>query len=102
MIDKKGEWDAASIISVLLLAAILAFLLCCSGCGTKTVYVPDGMAVRLAQDIGQPPKWWPFSKWPGGAGVEVWVKGDDGKLVKGRMILPEGWYVLPMPDTEVK
>ena len=95
----KGKWEGSDVVGVIMIVIAMAFYaLFCSGCGTKTVYVPDGAAVRLAQDIGQPPRWWPFSKWPGDAGVEVWVKDDTGKMVKGKMILPEGWYCLPMED----
>lgn len=96
--------DSETLAMAILLAAIIAFILCVPGCGTRTVYVPDGSAVKLAQDVGQAPAWWPFRKWPGDAGIDVWVKDDTGKLVKGKMILPEGWYCLPMPpeETEIK
>lgn len=32
--------------------------------------------------------------------VKVWGKDADGKVVPGRMELPEGWYALPMDDGE--
>lgn len=92
----NDRFTLSELITLVLIIVTLAMLTFCCGCGTKTVYVPDGAAVRLAEDLGQPPRWWPFSMWPGGAGVKVWVKDDNGKIVQGRMILPEGWYALPM------
>ena len=54
-----------------------------SGCGMRTVYVPDGTPVRLAQTVH---------------GVKVWVKDPSGRLIATRMDLPEGWYALPVDD----
>jgi hypothetical protein len=55
-----------------------------SGC-VRTTYVPDGTPVRLRETLPD---------------VKVWVKGDDGEPVAGRMDLHEGWYALPLGDEE--
>lgn len=57
---------------------------CASGCGTRTVYVPDGEPVRLRQKIK----------------AKVWASDKDGKEVAGEMEIPEGWYALPDPGEE--
>ena len=57
---------------------VLALL---SGC-TRTVYVPDGTPVRLAETVKR---------------VKVWVM-VDGKPVRSVMDLPEGWYCLPVEE----
>ena len=51
-----------------------------SGCGTRTVYVPDGAPVRLRETVRN---------------ARVWVLGKNGKPVAGEMDIPEGWYALP-------
>ena len=51
-----------------------------------TVYVPDGKAVRLREDVE----------------AKVWVFDKNNKMVPGYMVLPEGWYVLPDTITEDK
>lgn len=56
-----------------------------TGCGTRTIHVPDGEPVRLRETIRE---------------AKVWVMGADGKPVAGQMDLPEGWYCLPVPDEE--
>lgn len=68
---------------------ILATLAICAiallaGCGTRTVLVPAGEPVRIAE----PTK------------TSVWVKTADGKWVKssGKVTIPEGWYALSIPD----
>ena len=66
--------------TVLLLAAVVVLA---SGCGTRTIYVPDGTPVRLRETIHS---------------AKVWVLDADGKPVASRMDLPEGWYCLPVPD----
>lgn len=69
------------VITVMLIASFL------SGCAhfTNTVYVPDGAAVRLREEVKN---------------VKVWIKTKDGKIVPGKINLPEGWYCLPMPKGE--
>ena len=56
------------------------------GCATRTIYVPDGKAVQLRQQVKN---------------VRVWVWDKDGKRVAGKMTLPEGWYVLPLEEEEL-
>jgi hypothetical protein len=62
----------------------LLFTLClfCTSCATNTVYVPDGKAVRLRQDVR----------------AKIWAMDANGNPVAGAMTLKEGWYVLPMPE----
>ena len=67
---------------LLSLGAVLT--LTTGGCFTRTVYVPDGKAVRLREDVT----------------AKVWVLDANGKPVPGRMTLPEGWWVLPDPGPE--
>lgn len=53
------------------------------GCAlTRTVYVPSGEPVKLAAPIKNQPIW-----------VNV-----DGKPVKSKMDIPEGWYALEYKD----
>lgn len=56
-----------------------------SGCGPKTVYVPDGEPVRLRETIRN---------------AKVWVKDANGNTVAGRVDLLEGWYCLDVPAEE--
>lgn len=72
-------------MSHLLSVALLAMVV--SGCAifTRTVYVPDGKAVRLRQDVKN---------------VKIWVKEVGGNTAEGRMTLKEGWYCKPMPQEE--
>lgn len=51
-----------------------------SGCGTRTVYVPDGTPVKLRETLKC---------------VKVWVKTKDGKTEALEMDIQEGWFVLP-------
>lgn len=51
-----------------------------TGC-VRTVYVPHGTPVRLRETIPD---------------AKVWIKDADGRVVGGRMDLPEGWYALPV------
>ena len=62
---------------------VLGFLLlsACTPWFTRTVYVPDGKAVRLRETIN----------------AKIWALDHNGEPVPGRMDLPEGWYVLPDP-----
>lgn len=61
-------------------------MLCVTGCGTRTVLVPEGEPVRLAQ----PTK------------ARVWVRSADGTWIRGSntVTLPEGWYALSMPSED--
>lgn len=71
-------------LTPVVLAALLAVVACCGGCGrTRTVLVPPGEPVQLAEP------------------VEAYVYVDlDGTRSKSstRVVLPEGWWCLP--DTE--
>lgn len=66
--------------------AVVGLLSACTPWFTRTVYVPDGKAVRLRERI---------------EGARIWALDTNGEPVPGRMDLPEGWYVLPDPG-EVK
>jgi hypothetical protein len=55
------------------------------GCN-RTVYVPDGAAVRLRQDV---------------KGVDVWVQTDNGWKA-GKLTIPEGWYAMPLTEKEIE
>ena len=50
------------------------------GCGTRTVYVPDGTPVKLRESL---------------KGVKIWVKDKDGNTIATEMDVPEGWFILP-------
>jgi len=69
----------------LTLLVLCIAVLTLSGCAmfTRTVYVPDGKAVKLRQDVKN---------------VKIWVKDKNGVSVEGKMTLHEGWMVLPMPE----
>ena len=60
----------------------LAVCLFLSGCGVKTVYVPDGTPVRIREEV---------------KGVKVWVMDADGKPRPSAMDIPAGWYALSDP-----
>lgn len=66
---------------------ILCMVITLQGCAmfTRTVYVPDGKAIRLRQKV---------------VNVKVWVKEVGGNTAEGRLDLPEGWYCLPMKGEE--
>jgi len=64
---------------------ILIVVLLLPGCGTRTIYVPSGEPVRLRETVRN---------------AKVWVLDADGQPVAGVMDLPEGWYVLSMPEQE--
>jgi hypothetical protein len=78
MHDRTITWCAA--IMWLALA-----IFCLAGCFVRTIYVPDGKAVRLRQTIRN---------------AKVWVIDADGQPVAGTMDLPEGWYCLDAPPEE--
>ena len=61
----------------LVLIGIIIILL--SGCAqfTRTIYVPEGDAVKLRETI---------------EGVKVWVKPANQEPVAGNLTLFEGWY----------
>ena len=53
-----------------------------AGCGDRVVYVPYGEPTQLAETVRK---------------VQVWTVDADGKPIRGKMDLPEGWYALPDP-----
>jgi hypothetical protein len=60
---------------------ILSSILFTSGCSVwypqvKTIYVPEGDAVMLRQDVSH---------------VDIWAKTKDQDPVAGNMTLKEGW-----------
>lgn len=57
------------------------------GCPVRTVYVPQGDAVKLRETVKD---------------VKVWVKTKSGDIVAGQMDLPEGWFCLPLDDEDLK
>jgi hypothetical protein len=59
--------------------AVCLLFLIMAGCGTRSIYVPDGTPVRLRQTIKN---------------AKVWVMDSKGKPVAAEMDLPEGWYCL--------
>jgi hypothetical protein len=63
------------------LSLTCAFLML-AGCATNTIYVPDGKAVRLRQDVK----------------AKIWALDSNGTPVAGTMTLKDGWYVLPAPQ----
>jgi len=65
----------------------LLVILLLPGCGTRTIYVPSGEPVRLRETIRN---------------AKVWVLDADGQPVAGRMDLEEGWFCLPVPETDEK
>jgi hypothetical protein len=74
----RGTWGQAG--------AFILLLACLGGCTTHSVYVPDGTPVRLRETIKD---------------AKVWVLNAEGEPVASKMNLPEGWYVLPMPEDNI-
>jgi len=69
-----------------LLPFLLPILLLTSGAGcVRTIYVPHGTPVRLRETVKN---------------AKVWVKDANGEPVPGRMDIPEGWYALPLEESE--
>jgi hypothetical protein len=78
--DFFEKWILAFIVLGLLCVALLL-----TGCGARTIYVKDGDPVRIAETIPR---------------ASVWVQDANGKWVKGKVDLQEGWYALPDPGKE--
>jgi hypothetical protein len=59
----------------------------CSGCAlgkkTRTVFVPEGDPVIIAEDL---------------KGVRVLVRDGQGRLYYDKRDIPEGWVALPVPE----
>ena len=66
---------------------IILCIVALTGCTmfTRTIYVPEGKAIRLRQPVNN---------------AKIWVKEKDGNIAEGRMNVPEGWYCLPMPEDD--
>lgn len=66
------------------LAALLAAVVCCGGCGrTRTVLVPPGEPVQLAEPVE----------------AYIYVEVDGLRTRSAiRVMLPEGWWCLPDPS----
>lgn len=72
-------WVSWSLVATLLLSV------CGSGCvRSRTVLVPPGQPVMLAEDIE----------------ARIRYYDNEGRLIESpdRVILPEGWWCLPDPD----
>jgi len=68
-------------MALALLTCAIVWLTGFAGC-VKTVYVKPGEPVRLREDVKD---------------VAVWVQGEDGEWIAGRVDLSNGWYALPDP-----
>ena len=68
-------------------AVIVLCMLFITGCGSKTVYIPEGEPVRLRETIRN---------------AKVWVADANGKPTAGKMDLPAGWFCLPVPNEDFK
>lgn len=58
---------------------ILCLSLALVGCGTRTVYVPDGTPLKIREDIM----------------VKVWVITKEGETIATEVLVKAGWYTLP-------
>lgn len=66
---------------------LLGIFLLVGGCQKiRTVYVPSGEPVRLAQEVKD---------------CRVWVKTDGGETLRATFTLKEGWYVVPLETPEM-
>ena len=63
----------------------LSFLYIGAGCGTRSIYVPDGTPVRIREEIRS---------------AKVWVLDAEGNPVPSVMDLPAGWFALPPTPKE--
>ena len=76
----RGTWGTGAVILFCVIGGSTI-----TGClFTRTVYVSDGTPVRIRKTIKNAP---------------VWVLDKAGKPIAGRVDIPEGWYALPMPDS---
>lgn len=73
--------------TAILLASIVLALACASGCGTRTVFVPDESPMRLGP----------------GASAKVYHRvAGEWTLSENAIALPEGWYIVPSRYVEEK
>lgn len=61
------------------MVALMCLSLILVGCGTRTVYVPDGTPVKIRESIV----------------VKVWVKTKEGDIIATEIKAREGWFILP-------
>jgi hypothetical protein len=69
------------VICIIILSAFIF------GCPVRTVYVPQGDAVKLRETV---------------KGVKVWVKTKSDDIVAGKMDLYEGWFCLPLDEADLQ
>ncbi len=84
-LKKKIKKDTMKREKLLVWMLVVSSFGALGGCATRTIYVPDGKAVQLRQQVRN---------------VRVWVWDKEGKRVAGKMTLPEGWYALPLEEEE--
>ena len=84
-LKKKIKKDTMKREKILVWVLVVSSFGALGGCATRTIYVPDGKAVQLRQQVKN---------------VRVWVWDKEGKRVAGKMTLPEGWYALPLEEEE--
>jgi hypothetical protein len=84
-LKKKIKKDTMKREKLLVWMLVVSSFGALGGCATRTIYVPDGKAVQLRQQVKN---------------VRVWVWDKEGKRVAGKMTLPEGWYALPLEEEE--
>lgn len=66
--------------TAILLASLAPAVACASGCGTRTVFVPDESPMRLGP----------------GATARVYHRvAGEWTLSENAIALPEGWYIVP-------
>lgn len=75
----RSRWGRIDAGLLLMVAMAAALTLSASGCGQKTVYIPDGEPVRIREPVH----------------AKVWTLNAAGEPVAGEMLIPEGWYALP-------
>lgn len=82
------DWAMKRSLRGLLLAFVVALLgFCVAGCTVKTILVdPKKDVMRLAKPVK----------------CEVFVYGEGGRLEKGKVVLPAGYFVLYVSEEELK
>lgn len=76
--NKINKPPKAPLVAILLLTGAM-------GCN-RTVYVPEGAALRLREDTAK---------------RKVWIETDEG-WIAGKIVIPEGYYCLPLSDEEIE
>ncbi len=84
-LKKKIKKDTMKREKLLVWMLVVSSFGALGGCATRTIYIPDGKAVQLRQQVRN---------------VRVWVFDKEGKRVAGKMSRPEGWYALPLEEEE--